>query len=395
MIASRNDALKTLEAVEANLSRLEALWSEIEPLLPEPRKVATADPEKYIEQARIFRQFLGQIPAIDGYELQYAIMEPDEIATTGFDVFELDEFPATVSFVEQLHKQGDLLREYRFKLESKRRTFARQSVRELCESIDSQLQDLKKSARRLAPHSEMPKVKWEKLKAGFREIDALLGKSIKRPERWSDMARHLHFGMKGDFNDIVKLDWPSITGGLERNLYGDQDPLPVSVSDIGELVGSKPSGPVAIELQWKALSPGDFERLIFNIISKTGGYEQPQWLTHTNAPDRGRDLSAYRVDKDPLSGPRRTRIIFACKHVSSVNGTEVGKLRNQMEFWDQPPVDDLVIVTTGRFTNDAVQMIEKHNQSNHRLRIQMWPNSHLEGLLAERPELIAQFRLRT
>lgn len=33
---------------------------------------------------------------------------------TGFYVFELDEFPATVSFVEQLHKQGDLLREYRF-----------------------------------------------------------------------------------------------------------------------------------------------------------------------------------------------------------------------------------------------------------------------------------------
>jgi hypothetical protein len=181
---------------------------------------------------------------------------------------------------------------------------------------------------------------------------------------------------------------------LEGNLYGDQDPLPVLVNDIGDLVEAKSSGPVAIELQWKGLSPSDFERLVFNIISGTEGYEQPEWLTQTNAPDRGRDLSAYRIDKDPLSAPRRIRIIFACKHVQSVNATEVGKLRDQMEFWDKPPVDDLIVVTTGRFTNDAIDMIEKHNQSNHRLRIQMWANSHLERLLAERPELIAQFRLR-
>jgi hypothetical protein len=66
MVAGRNEALRTLEAVEANLSRLESFWSEIEPLLPEPRQVAVTDPEKYSEQSRIFLQFLGQIPAIDG-----------------------------------------------------------------------------------------------------------------------------------------------------------------------------------------------------------------------------------------------------------------------------------------------------------------------------------------
>jgi len=182
MVPSRNDTLKTLEAVEANLSRLEALWSEIEPLLPEPRQLAVTDSARYIEQSRIFLQFLGQIPAIDGYKLEYVLMEPDEIATSGFDVLELDDFSASVSFADQLHKQGDLLREYRFKLESKRRAFARQSVRELCESIDSQLQDLKKSARSLAPNSGMPKAKWETLKAAFREIDALLGKSCTSSE---------------------------------------------------------------------------------------------------------------------------------------------------------------------------------------------------------------------
>ena len=59
-----------------------------------------------------------------------------------------------------------------------------------------------------------------------------------------------------------------------------------------------------------------------------------------------------------------------------------------------PKVDVLIIVTTGRFTSYAVAAIEKHNGGDRALRIQMWAESHLEGLLAERPALIAEFGLR-
>jgi hypothetical protein len=65
-----------------------------------------------------------------------------------------------------------------------------------------------------------------------------------------------------------------------------------------------------------------------------------------------------------------------------------------MELWQPPRVDGLVIATTGRFTADAVALIEQHNQSDRALHITMWPDSHLERLLAARPHLIGQFRLR-
>jgi len=58
-------------------------------------------------------------------------------------------------------------------------------------------------------------------------------------------------------------------------------------------------------------------------------------------------------------------------------------------------VDELIVVTTGRFTTDAVDFIEKHNRSADAMRIEMWPDSHLERLLSRRPELIAEFRLRS
>jgi hypothetical protein len=57
-------------------------------------------------------------------------------------------------------------------------------------------------------------------------------------------------------------------------------------------------------------------------------------------------------------------------------------------------VDVHIIATTGRFTSDAVSLIEKHNQSDSALRIEMWPESQLERLLASRPAIIAEFSLR-
>ena len=65
-----------------------------------------------------------------------------------------------------------------------------------------------------------------------------------------------------------------------------------------------------------------------------------------------------------------------------------------MRLWDDPPVNVLIIATTGRFTADAVDATEKHNLSHSGLRVEMWPDSHLELLLASRPALIAEFRLR-
>jgi hypothetical protein len=250
-------------------------------------------------------------------------------------------------------------------------------------------------AKHLAFNGAMPKVQWIELTSLFKSIDALLGKSLGRPSRWSDMARHMAFGKKCDYDDIVRHDWPDVRQWLERSLYADSDPIPVAAKDLGELVSSRPQGQVATELNWGALSPEGFERLVFNLIDQTKGYENPQWLTHTNAADRGRDLSVDRVVQDVLAGSRKQRVIVACKHTDKVNVKTVSELQAQMKLWEPPRVDELIIVTTGRFTTDAVNYIEKHNQSSSSMRIEMWANSHLERLLARRPELIAEFRLRS
>jgi hypothetical protein len=59
---------------------------------------------------------------------------------------------------------------------------------------------------------------------------------------------------------------------------------------------------VTTKLDWSVLSDEDFERLIFLLIADTPRYENPQWLQHTHAPDRGRDLSVTKVENDPLAG---------------------------------------------------------------------------------------------
>ena len=57
-------------------------------------------------------------------------------------------------------------------------------------------------------------------------------------------------------------------------------------------------------------------------------------------------------------------------------------------------IQSLIIATSGRFTADAVALIEKHNHKGNRPQIEMWAESHLELLLARRPHLVSEFNLR-
>jgi len=153
---------------------------------------------------------------------------------------------------------------------------------------------------------------------------------------------------------------------------------------------------VVLQLKWASLTADEFERLIFCLISETEGYENPEWLTNINAADRGRDLSVTRVYADPLAGVLRQRVIIQCKHwlSKSINFDEVSSSKEKMKLWEPPRVDVHVIATTGRFTTDAIQFVEKHNQSDSGMRIEMWPDSHIERILATHPALIDKFELR-
>jgi hypothetical protein len=399
MMATLDDALRQFDAVQANLHKLEHLWTSIDSMLPSGNDVGSVSNwDEYRDAVRKFEFIARQMPKIDSYSLSWSFDDPDVIVSNAIDCAEcrIESPLGLVRYYDSLRSVGENLREYRFRVAVARRKLARETIGDFETTIENLLAELEKMVKGQGPNFSMEQIGglWEQLRTAVKSIDSVLGDAVKRPPRWSLLMRHLHFGLRCDFDDIVAHDWPAVKTGLQPLLYGDDDPIPVAVEDLGALVASKPRGPVTTKLRWESLSAEDFERLLFNLVDRTEGYENPEWLTHTNAPDRGRDVSVYRHQLDPLVHNRRMRIIVACKHQASVGMTDIVKLREQMRLWPEPKVDELIIATSGRFSTDAVQWIEDHTTKRELPRIEMWPESHLERLLASRPELIAEFHLR-
>lgn len=393
--SSLNAALRHFEAAEANLVKAEKLLAEIEAAIPSG--IAFGESPDYETNCRNFDALITALPKIDGWKPEITLMELDEIAQNRLDAQEVGEIECIVSVERQIGEPSRLLREYRYRFNQKRRELIRDALIELVDAIDANLRNLSKLLEGDEPSNEVvADGEFEQLKENAAQIATLLGSSVAKPARWSDLHRHMHFGMLGDLHDIIEHDWPSVKAGLRKSMYGEKEPVPVEIEDLGALVSAKPRGPVATRLKWESLTDEEFERLIFVLLSSENGYENPEWLMKTNAPDRGRDLSVYRVYADPLGGTLRQRVIIQCKHwqSKSVGPGDIAVLKEQMKLWEPPRVDIHVIATSGRFTSDAVAIVEKHNQSDSALRIEMWPESHLERLLASRPAIIAEFGLR-
>lgn len=391
-----NSALRQFEATEANLTKLERLWAEIEKLIPEGLQFGN-DPV-YEERVRSYCDVLVGLPKIDGWKPESIPMDLNAICQNRLDAKELGEISVEISVEEDIEAPGRELAEYRHRLNKKRRQLIRNAMNDLIARIDHTvglLEELELVGEREV-NEDIEGENWEKLKSQVQEIEMLLGSALPRPPRWGDLQRHLGFGMVLDLRDIIRMDWPSVKSGLTKGLYDQDEPVPVEVEDIGTLAATQPTGTVSTKLKWESLDDEGFERLIFALISSTSGYENPAWLTKTKAPDKGRDLSVMRVLNDPLAGALRSRVIIQCKHwlTTSVSPADVATVKEQMALWDSPKVDVLIFATSGRFSVDAVSLIERHNQSDRALKIEMWPESHLESLLAARPALIAEFGLR-
>ena len=116
----------------------------------------------------------------------------------------------------------------------------------------------------------------------------------------------------------------------------------------------------------------------------------------TRAPDRGRDLSFDRTLPDGTGGIRGERVILQAKHwlTRSVGPTEVARTLASIKLWQPPVVRGLIIATSGRFSADAVAWAEQHNNGGESPFIELWPESKLETLLAQKPYLAAAHGLR-
>jgi len=387
-------ALQQFDMSEANLGKLERLWGEIQSLIPQG--VVFGDNPEYEDRCRSFAEVLVALPLIDGWKPSISLPDLNEIAQNRFDAMDLGEIEATISVETAIAAPGNDIREYRFRFNQKRRALIRDTLVNLIDNIDADLRAVRQGTGEMQqPFEKISGMHWDSLREHVAQIDVLLG-SAARPPRWGEMRRHLGFGQHQDLIDIEKLDWPHVKAGLRKNLYGENEPLPVTVPDLADLVAEKPRGEVGVKLSWSTLDDESFERLMFTLISTSDGYENPEWLMRTHAPDRGRDLSVMRVTVDRLAGTRRRRVIIQCRHwqTKSVGVADVIMVKEQMTLWGTPRVEVLTVATTGRFTADAVQWVETHNDSGGTPSIEMWPESHLELLLAARPDIVAEFELR-
>jgi hypothetical protein len=240
------------------------------------------------------------LPKVDGWKPTDLPTDLDDIAQWRLDAKDCGEITAEFTVEKAIESPGKAIREYRFRLNQKRRELIRDALIALIDQVDADLRGSRKDVKKLKPFDKVSCKTWAALCNHIDEIDALLGSSVQRPSGWSNLRRHLHFGMVTDFNDIEKSDWPFVKKGLRQGLYGAHEPIPVGVDDLSQLVEAKPTGPVTTQLKWAAIDAEDFERLIFCLISAEDDYENPEWLMKTNAPDRGRDLSVTRIELLPV-----------------------------------------------------------------------------------------------
>lgn len=385
-------ALEQFDVTESNLTKLEALWKEMEGYLP--AGLSFGDSPEFDERKRAYDLLWAELPAIDGFKPAADPPTPDEVGRMRFEYLELGEPGADLAVDQLIFDVGRSIQDYRFKFQTKRRALVRTQMLDLISQTDAQIAAIK-SEIGVGENYETIGEPLSPLKVLVGQIAVLIG-SGSRPPRWGDLNRHLSFGMRGDFDDIVQSDWPAVRAGLQEDLYQGYEAKPVAVKDLADLVAAKPHGAVTTALSWEKLNDDGFERVIFDLISRTDGYENPEWVMATRAADRGRDLSVFRVIVDPLSGTTRQRVIIQCKHwlSKSINIGDISATQLQMDLWGEPRVDVLVFATSGRFTGDAVAWIEKHNASGKLPRIEKWAGSHLELLLSSRPAIVGAYGLR-
>jgi len=390
------DALREFDNTEANLQRLSKVWAEMSEIVPQGISFMAGSPEgrRYDELSRAFADISAALPKLDGWTITSRPHGLNELAQQRLDAHDIDEISAIASVEEERWAPGKEIDEYQYRLNRARRSLVRQRLIGLMESVDELLAGL--AERWPADSKSIHDPDWDEMAASVREIDRLAGNVVPRTGRWNELRRHVHWAEGQDLRDIGALDWPSVRKDLQQGLYSELEPLPVRVGDLTALVDSRPSGPVSTELAWATLTDEAFERLLYNILLDAQDYERPDWLIHTHAPDRGRDISAFHRVADSLSGASSERVILQAKHwlAKSVAPKDISGILPEISLWEPPPVAVLIVATSGRFTADGVRWIETHNSKGLRPRIEMWPGPHIEALLAQRPHLVAEFGLR-
>lgn len=387
-----DELLQVMDRVAANLAKLDAVWERAQPMIPSGPSRGSS--REYEDLRRTWTALRMGLPPIDGATVSVDLPDADAVGQDFIDYADIGEPPFTL--LNQLEEPGKHLDEYRFRLAQARRKAIHERLNDLTSTINETLPRIvdsipSDSTGRLSD-TRIPTVV-----ESISEIERLLGDTTERKGRWNDLHRHIHFGEGKDWHDILEMDWPSVRADIEAAHLSESDPLPIPEIDLGEAASARPAGGVSVGLAWTVLDDDGFERLLFDLLRSFPSYQNVEWLMKTRAPDRGRDLSAERVIRDDGGTTRTERVVVQAKHwtTKSVGPTDITNTLSTLSLWEPPVIRGLVLATSGRFTTDAVAVAEKHNADGKMPFIELWPDSRLETLLSQRPELTAGYGLRS
>ena len=386
-----DELLSAMDRTSANLTKLDDLWGRAASFIPNGPAAGSA-PE-YDDLCRAWSDLLSGLPPIDGWTITGQLPDIDALGRAFIEYAEIGEHP--FALYEEAEQPGKDLAEYRYRLNRTRRRAARERLQQLVATIDIALSGLlDRIPRDSQERLEGPGV--DEVTSAVSEIERLMGDTAQRQGRWGDLHRHLHFGQGHDWHDIREIDWPTVRSDVETGALADTDPIPVPDIDLGHAAAGHLTGTATIALPWGRLDDDGFERLLYDLLRGFPEHENVQWLMQTRAPDRGRDLSLDRSLRDGTGGVRSERVIVQAKHwlKRSVGPTEVADTLAAIKLWQPPVVRGLVIATSGRFSADAVAWAEQHNNGGAAPLIELWPESKLETLLAQKPYLAAAHGLR-
>lgn len=389
-----DELLTAFDKTAANLGRLENVWGRARALLPTGPFVGGN--VQYDDHERAYGEIVAALIPIDGHAMPNSIPGFEEIGRDFLDYAEIGEHP--VGVWRRMEQPDKDIAEYRFHLNRARRRAVRRRLEELVAEVNASIAALRSMINDgdfpgglMVEHDLVGTVR-----SAIVEVDRLVGDTVQRSSRWTDLHRHLRFAEPQDWVDIAELDWPVVLQDIERAGFDDTEPIPVEgIADLGVAAAGDVRGRATVELNWDNLDGTRFERLLFDLLSAIDGHDNVAWLLNTNAPDRGRDLSLDRTIKTPTGDVRMERVLVQAKHwrSKSLGPTDLAEAVTKAETWT-PPFQIVILATSGRFTADAVTWHETRAQRLTRPDLELWPENRLESLLAQHPVIAATHGLR-
>lgn len=138
----------------------------------------------------------------------------------------------------------------------------------------------------------------------------------------------------------------------------------------------------------RALSPTDFENLIFDIL-QFRGFRNVVW--RTPGVDGGRDIEATTFVAD-ASGHNSTFCWYIeCKQYGTALGWPL--LREKLAYAENHLADYLLIATTSSLSPKCTDEVAHWNAARKKPAIRVWPGSELPNILESLPQIAIRYGL--